>query len=289
MTIENQYDVWSFSIYQEYERVYDESIISHQDFATYETRLYEFLVKNNTRIFCPFNAEGKYKLMQAYGEYRALRNINNNETYLYKSFLPQPQNCSYEEIEIEKMGIKKSFDYKEIFPLHPKSDRNKAPVKNEETGEWNPEYYYSLIGGPQENQWYTENDVNSLNSSQLTVMHYPKELAEIWESVAKEVRDIIKGKYEKPPVDLIEELRKENIEFENFFIVLKYNVFHLRDLYDLQTNKEARLPITHEKYDEEARHIFAFKEMSYFLRYFTNLQSNELYNDDDIVFISPYT
>jgi hypothetical protein len=243
-----------FHLIRGYEKTYDDFIISSDDYYFYESMVYEFVLKNKQRLLSPFNTRGKYNIISGYDEYRPLRNTTSNSTYLYKSFIPQPQNCEYENAEIEKMKIKTSFEYKEIYVIHPKSDRNNPLLRDEKTKEENKEYYKSINSGPMINQWYSKNDANSKEDSKITVIHYPKELAKIWETAAKEIRDIIKKKILDPEgLSLIKELGKENIDFASLLKRLSCNIVGLRHLHYLQTNLDNRLPMTSPYYNEEAK------------------------------------
>ena len=108
-TEENENIVWREmpSIYLDYLHClypYKEEFISYNDYVNFVTKIYHFVLENKN-LLSPFFSKAKVKINSSFGEFRALRNPENNSTYLYKSWLAQPENCDYQDVEIEKMRI----------------------------------------------------------------------------------------------------------------------------------------------------------------------------------------
>ena len=89
-----------------YSFTYKDIFIDNNSYCGYTTNIYHFISSENKDYLLPFFSEAKSNINASYGEFRALLNTKEYSTTLYKTFLPQPQNCLYEKIEIEKMRIK---------------------------------------------------------------------------------------------------------------------------------------------------------------------------------------
>ena len=227
-TKENEGTVWrpGNQTYLEYKIVYEDFIIDREDHEGYYPTIFEFTLDNGTRFFSPFSFPQSLTTNK-YGEFRALRNPNDNSTYLQKTWLKEGQNCKYEEIEIEKIGIENKFNYKELFPVHP-SDKDKLTAFLKE----HPTLYRTLCYIPESKNWYHKN--NYKLSDDLIFMSYPKDLANLWVESCKEIltklQDIKSLKLPKLEFP-------DSLEISKLFSIAKQEETHLCVMYQKRTGK----------------------------------------------------
>lgn len=217
-----------------YGLAYKDIFINYDDYTDFKTEIFGALLPNyKYPALAPFFHQSKMKINSQYGEYRALRSIDNAnetylyETYLYKTELAQPQNCTYQEEELEYMGIEKIFNYKNMnSPYHPFSDWEEKEKSILETKVFDVEdvlarfnfiYDNPLRYFPKSNSFYSSKNYNNINSDLIKVFAYPEELLRLWEETGKKIYPYLeKFTYSQP--DLFD-LKYEPIkEYEDLFL-----------------------------------------------------------------------
>ena len=254
VTKENLNTTWSFGNMKAFENriVYEDFIIDREDHEGYYPTIFEFTLDNGTRFFSPFSFPQSLTTNK-YGEFRALRNLNDNSTYLQKTWLKEGQNCKYEKIEIEKIGIENKFNYKELFPVHP-SDKDKLTAFLKE----HPTLYRTLCYIPESKNWYHKN--NYKLSDDLIFMSYPKDLANLWIESCKEIltklQDIKSLKLPKLEFP-------DSLEISKLFSIAKQEETHLCVMYQ---RSKGNFPLSGHPAEEEG--IYEIVQIEGVLKYF---------------------
>lgn len=287
-TKENEGEVWDNmpTILAEYEHcpmAYKSIFIEYDDYTNFKTDIFGILLATyKYPALAPFFHKSKVKINSQYGEYKALRSMNDvHEPYLYKTYLykseatTQPQNCTYQKEELEYMKIEKIFNYKEInLPYHPFSNWEKTyeydllnKTFTDENAKRDFLYRNSLKKFPQISSFHDSKNYNNVNSDLIKIFTYPEELLALWEITGKKLYTFLENfTYSEPGLF---DLNYETIrEYEDHLLPtlnkkIRKALNYILSLKTILNNKEAQKKFMQEHFkdcggDEEAVEIFLF-------------------------------